>query len=89
MKLKTNCGIPPLDRPDSRLCAMGLIGNTVVPNADTIAGLKYQARRFVGDCQRAEGLRGRRFPSRLALQLSLANKSAKAIRQIRKTEQLA
>jgi hypothetical protein len=89
IKLKTNCGIPPLDRPDSRLCAMGLIGNTVVPNGDTIAGLKYQARRFVGDCQRAEGLKMRPFPSRFALQMSLANKSAKSIRHIRKTAQLA
>jgi hypothetical protein len=89
LKLKTNCGIPPLDRPDSRLCAMGLISNTVVPNADTIAGLKYQARRFVGDCQRAEGIRTRSFPSRFSLQLKLARQTVKAVRQIRKTEQLA
>jgi hypothetical protein len=89
IKLKTNCGVPPLDRPESRLAAMGLISNTVVPNADTIAGLKYQARRFVGDCARAERLRERPFPSRLSLQVSLARQSAKAIRQIRKTPQLA
>jgi hypothetical protein len=89
MRLKTNCGVPPLDRPDSRLAAMGLISNTVVPNADTIAGLKYEARRFVGDCARAEHLKLRPFPSRLSLQLSLARQSAKAIRQIRKTKQLA
>jgi len=89
IKLKTNCGVPPLDRPDSRLAAMGLISNTVVPNADTIAGLKYQARRFVGDCARAENLRPRPFQSRLGLQVSLAHQSAKAIRQIRKTPQLA
>ena len=89
LKLKTNCGIPPLDRPDSRLCAMGLISNTVVPNADTIAGLKYQARRFVGDCQRAEDLNVRRFPSRFSLQIKLARQSVKSIRQIRKTAQLA
>ena len=49
IKLKTNCGVPPLDRDDSRLCMMGLNANTVVPNGDTIAGLKYIARRFVGD----------------------------------------
>jgi hypothetical protein len=89
IKLKTNCGVPPLDRPDSRLCAMGLISNTVVPNADTIAGLKYQARRFVGDCQRAENLKVRPFASRFALQMRLARQSVKSIRQIRKTAQLA
>jgi hypothetical protein len=89
IRLKTNCGIPPLDRPDSRLCAMGLISNTVVPNADTISGLKYQARRFVGDCVRAEGVKGLGFGKRLRLQLSLTNKTAKAISQIRKTKQLA
>jgi hypothetical protein len=89
MKLKTNCGVPPLDRPDSRLCAMGLISNTVVPNADTIAGLKYEARRFVGDCARAENLKGRAFPSRFSLQMKLARQSVKSIRQIRKTKQLA
>src|SRR4051812_23962172 len=89
IRLKTNCGIPPLDRPDSRLCAMGLISNTVVPNADTISGLKYQGRRFVGDCVRAENIKGRSFGSRLKMQLSLTNKAAKAISQIRKTKQLA
>ena len=89
IRLKTNCGVPPLDRPDSRLCAMGLISNTVVPNADTIAGLKYQARRFVGDCARAERIKMRPLPSRFALQVRLARQSAKAIRHIRKTPQLA
>jgi hypothetical protein len=89
IKLKTNCGVPPLDRPDSRLCAMGLISNTVVPNADTIAGLKYQARRFVGDCFRAENVKARPFPSRFSLQIRLARQSVKSIRQIRKTQQLA
>src|SRR3954452_7762103 len=59
LKLKLNLGVPPLDRPDSRLAAMGLVSNTIVPNADTIAGLKYEARRFVGDCFRAEGIQAR------------------------------
>ena len=68
---------------------MGLISNTVVPNADTIAGLKYEARRFVGDCARAENLKYRSFPSRLSMQLTITNKTAKAIKQIRKTKQLA
>jgi hypothetical protein len=87
--LKTNCGVPPLDRDDSRLCMMGLTANSVVPNGDTIAGLKYIARRFVGDCARAEQLKVRPFPSRLSLQLELARKTVKALRQIRKSEQLA
>ena len=39
----------PLDCEESRLCMMGLNASTVVPNGDTIAGLKYIARRFVGD----------------------------------------
>lgn len=68
---------------------MGLTANTVVPNGDTIAGLKYIARRFVGDCARAENLRYRAFPARLGMQLSLARETALAIRQIEKTEQLA
>jgi hypothetical protein len=89
VKLKTNCGVPPLDRDDSRLCMMGLIANTVVPNGDTIAGLKYIARRFVGDVVRAENLKPRRFPSRLSLELSLARETVKAMRKIQKTEQLA
>ena len=89
VKIKTNCGIPPLDREDSRLCLMGLNANTVVPNGDTIAGLKYIARRFVGDCVRAERLRTRSFPSRLAMQLGLAGRTVQSLRQIRKTEQLA
>jgi hypothetical protein len=89
IRLKSNCGIPPLDRPDSRLAAMGLISNTVVPNADTIHGLKYEARRIVGDCFRAEGIKSRPFPSRFTMQMKLARQSSKAIRQIRKTKQLA
>jgi hypothetical protein len=87
--LKTNCGVPPLDRDDSRLCMMGLNANTVVPNGDTIAGLKYIARRFVGDAARAEGIRARRFPSRLAMQVGLARRTVRALRHVRKTEQLA
>ena len=89
IRIKTNCGVPPLDREDSRLCMMGLTANTVVPNGDTIAGLKYIARRFVGDCARAEDLRHRAFPARLKMQLSLARETALALRKIEKTEQLA
>src|SRR3954464_12109282 len=87
--LKTNCGVPPLDREDSRLCMIGINANTVVPNGDTIAGLKYISRRFVGDCARAENLRQRSIPSKFAMQVSLARECAKAIRQIEKTKQLA
>ncbi len=89
IRLTTNCGVPPLDRDDSRLAMMGLAANTVVPNGDTIAGLKYIARRFVGDVARAEDLRPRGFASRLAMQLGLARRTVKAVRQVRKTEQLA
>jgi len=89
IRIKTNCGIPPLDREDSRLALMGLNANTVVPNGDTIAGLKYIARRFVGDCARAEGLRQRSFPGRMRMQLKLAGATSRALKQVRKTEQLA
>jgi hypothetical protein len=89
IKLKVNCGVPGLDRPDSRLCMMGLTANSVIPHGDTIAGLKYIGRRFVADCYRAESVRGRHFPGRLAIQLSLARDTAKAIRTVRRTEQLA
>jgi hypothetical protein len=89
IRLKTNCGVPPLDREDSRLCMMGIQANTVVPNGDTIAGLKYIARRFVGDCYRAERPRGRSFPSRMKMQLGLARKTVRALRQVSKSEQLS
>jgi hypothetical protein len=89
LKLKLNLGVPPLDRPDSRLAAMGLVSNTIVPNADTIAGLKYEARRFVGDCFRAEDIQARSFPSRMSMQVGLARDVVKGIRKLQKTEQLA
>jgi hypothetical protein len=89
VRLKTNCGIPPLDRADSRLCMFGLNANTVVPNGDTIAGLKYMARRFVGDVSRAEHLHRRHMVSRLALQLRLARHVEKSVRHVHKTRQLA
>ncbi len=89
VRLKTNCGIPPLDRADSRLCMFGLNANTVVPNGDTIAGLKYMARRFVGDAARAEHLHRRHLASRLAMQLRLARHVARSLRDVQKAEQLA
>jgi hypothetical protein len=87
--LHSNCGVPGLDQPSSRLCMMGIHANPVVPHGDTIAGLKYVARRFVADCARAERIHYRRFPSRLRLQLSLAGSSVEAIRRVRRAEQLA
>lgn len=89
VRLKSNCGVPPLDRDDSRLAMMGLSANTAVPNADTIAGLKYIARRFVGDCARAERLKQRSFASRLAMQVDLGRKTVAALRSVDETEQLA
>jgi hypothetical protein len=89
IRLKTNCGIPPLDIDESRLCMMGIYASTVVPNGDTIAGLKYIARRFVGDVARWERPRGRSTAGRLGLQLRLARATVRALRQVRKTEQVA
>jgi hypothetical protein len=87
--LRSNCGVPGLDLDESRLCVMGLLCNATIPHGDTIAGLKYVGRRFVHDCVDAERLRRRPFPSRVRLQLGLASASARAIRQTRRSEQLA
>ncbi|MGD9694161.1 MAG: hypothetical protein AB7V42_00685 [Thermoleophilia bacterium] len=87
--LRSNCGVPGLDRPESRLAMMGLTANAVVPHGDTIAGLKYIARRFVSDAARAERLRRRAFPGRLAMQLRLTRRAAAAMRHVTATEQLA
>jgi hypothetical protein len=87
--LRSNCGVPGLDRPESRLSVMGIHANPVIPNGDTIAGLKYIARRFVADVARAERLKRRSFMSRLGMQLSLSSASASAIRRVRRAEQLA
>ena len=89
LKLRSNCGVPKLDLAESRLCMMGIHANTVIPHGDTIAGLKYIARRFVADCARAEQLRRRGFMSRLRLQLSLTGDVARVIRHAREEEQLA
>jgi hypothetical protein len=89
IKLKSNCGMPRLDRPESRLCLMGINANNVIPHGDTIAGLKYIARRFVADCARAERIRRRRLPSRMAMQMSMASKAAKAMKAVPDTRQLA
>jgi hypothetical protein len=89
MVLQTNCGVSGLDRPESRLCCMGLIANNVIPHGDTIAGLKYIGRRFVSDCARAERLHKRSFVSRLALQYSMGRDVAHALRNVSPTQQLA
>jgi hypothetical protein len=89
LRLQTNCGVPGLDLPESRLCCMGLIANNVIPHGDTIAGLKFISRRFVSDCARAEKLNKRSFPSRLSLQYSMGRDVAQALRTVSPTEQLA
>jgi hypothetical protein len=89
IKLQTNCGVPGLDRPESRLCCNGLIANNVIPHGDTIAGLKFISRRFVADCARAEKLRKRPFTSRMALQFSMGRDVANALRTVSPTQQLA
>ena len=89
LRLQTNCGVPSLDRPDSRLCCMGLIANNIIPHGDTIAGLKFIARRFVADCARAERLRKRPFHSRLGMQVSLGRDVARALGRVTPSEQLA
>jgi hypothetical protein len=89
IRLQTNCGIPGLDRPESRLCMMGILANDVVPHGDTIAGLKYIARRFVADCAQAENLRKRPLASRVRLQLGLARQASQLISRLDYVEQLA
>jgi hypothetical protein len=89
MKLQSNCGVPGLDRPDSRCLATGLHANSVVTHGDTIAGLKYICRRFVADVYEAEKPGSRNFFSKVWMQLKLANETSHVIRRIRKTEQLA
>lgn len=89
LKLQSNCGMPGLDRPDSRCAVIGIHANTAITHGDTIAGLKYISRRFVADCFDAEKRRGRLFPSRVKMQLSLAHETAKALRRVRRVEQLA
>ena len=89
IRLRTNCGVPPLDIESSRLCMMGINANNVIPHGDTIAGLKYIGRRFVADVARAERLRRRNPVGRLRMQLGLARETAAAMAQVRATEQLA
>lgn len=89
LRLQTNCGVPGLDLPESRLCCMGLIANNVIPHGDTIAGLKFISRRFVSDCARAEKLKRRSFPSRMSLQFSMGRDVATALRTVSPTQQLA
>ena len=93
MMLQSNCGVPGLDRADSRCGVMGIHANGVITHGDTIAGLKYIGRRFVADCYRAEKsagrVRPRGFGGRLSMQLGLARDSVRAIRRAREVEQLA
>jgi len=89
MKLQSNCGLPGLDRPDSRCAAMGIHANSVVTHGDTIAGLKYIGRRFVADCFEAEKPRRRSFLRGSRCSSRSRTNSAKAIRQVERAEQLA
>jgi hypothetical protein len=89
IKLQTNCGVPGLDRADSRLCCMGLIANSIIPHGDTIHGLKFIGRRFACDCARAEHLPKRPFFSRAAQQVSMGRAVAHALRGVSPTQQLA
>jgi hypothetical protein len=89
MRLTTNCGLPGLDEPRSRLAMMGIFANTVIPHGDTIAGLKYIGRRFAADCARAERVRPLPIFRRLGMQVGLGGESATAIRGVRRMEQLA
>jgi hypothetical protein len=87
--LERNCGVPGLDREDSRLCMMGIHANSVIPHGDTIAGLKYIARRFVADCARVDLLRPRGLFSRVRMQMALSGQAARAIKRVRDEAQLA
>ncbi len=89
LRLDANCGVPGLDRPESRLAVMGISANSVIPHGDTIAGLKYIGRRFVADVAHAERLRRRSFLGRVGMQLSLTRQAADAIRTVRRSTQLA
>lgn len=89
IRLQTNCGVPGLDRADSRLCCMGLIANSVIPHGDTIHGLKFIGRRFACDCARAEHMPARPFVSRAIEQISMGREVAHALRRVSSTEQLA
>lgn len=87
--LNPQCGVPPLDRPDSRLAMIGIQANIVVPNGDTIAGLKYIARRFANDCRVAEGRRKRGFFERNRLHFACTRAAIRDIRALPETPQLA
>jgi hypothetical protein len=89
LRLRTNCGLPGLDMAESRIGMMGIFANTVIPHADTIAGLKYIGRRFVADVARAERARPPSLGRRFAMQRRLASDSARAIRMARREVQLA
>ena len=84
IKLKSNCGVPGLDRPDSRLCMMGLNANNVIPHGDTIAGLKYIGRRFVADCARAEPAEEAAVPRRLGMQMLARAANRQGDRSVRR-----
>ena len=89
LQLQTNCGVPGLDQPDSRLCCMGLIANNVIPHGDTIAGSEVHRPALRRRLRRAEHLKKRSFPSRLGMQVSMGREVARALRKVSPTQQLA
>jgi hypothetical protein len=87
--LASNCGIPGVDLPNSRIAIIGLQANIVVPNGDTIAGLKYIARRFSADVMRAERRRKRGFFTRFGMQWACTRATIRGMKAIPETSQLA
>jgi hypothetical protein len=87
--LSGNCGVPPVDRLDSRLAMIGIQANITIPNGDTIAGLKYVARRFAADVARAERRRKRGFVERTRMHWACVRGSVRDIRSLPDTPQLA
>lgn len=87
--LSGNCGIPGVDLPNSRLGVIGIHANITIPNGDTIAGLKYVARRFSADVLRAERRAKRGFFERNAMHFRCVKRSVRDIRALPDTPQLS
>ena len=87
--LKTNCGVPPLDRDESRLCMMGLNANTIVPERRHDRRAQVHRPPVRGRCVAGGGAEAaRRSRSRLGMQVGLARKTARALREVQKTGQI-
>ena len=75
--------------PSSRLGVIGIHANITIPNGDTIAGLKYVARRFSADVLRAERRVKRGFFERNAMHFRCVRRSVRDIRALPDTPQLS